>query len=198
MDGTRRTIPSGSGLSVNDPKPAAARLQDVEVRQQTVIGIEERVSGYPPNAAMGVRRLLAWSGATPGSFVMARPEHYRHPFKGSGKTVIGTRQRHEDGSQCIGEIRIVRAVSWWRQSVRFAEQHVKPDDPRTGLAEPIHQLRNHLPRPWPLPVPGQARFIDVDDRRPCPYRAGAGPRAASHRWRRGEAVQAGGHLQFGG
>jgi hypothetical protein len=69
---------------------------------------------------------------------------------------------HSAAAQGLCERR-VRRDALALESIGFSEDDVERHDGRAELAQPLHQLANHVAAPGPLADAGEAPFVDIDD-----------------------------------
>ena len=162
ISGTRRTIPSTSGVERHQPEPRG--------------GLRER--GQRAGQAGKFRQELAR--------ILAQDHHRRRPQLGAIDRVEGGRDRghaqhHLIAGHGLGHPRIVvRQAAQRRRKLRrdpfdlagedrrriavaFGEQDVAGDRSGAVVAQLVEQLREHRARPRPLADSGEARIVDVDD-----------------------------------
>ena len=169
--GTRRTMPSRSGLIVSRPRPRGGRFQHRRVAQQAREIEHEALRVLAQHRKPGHRKRLVEFGDDIGQSGFAE-HHARVPHR-IGENLVVARQRAQLGPGLLVEIAEGVGGDVGIEPVGLREHDVEGD--RDG-AEP-GQVGDHVgdprPRPRPLAELRQALLVDIDDGdRPCGLHAG--------------------------
>ena len=166
--GTRRTMPSRSGLMENRPRPAAACSIGRMLRSNPG-NVTRNGRGSGPRMAKPV--CSAFSASARGAAELRRRLGRRRCRRlcliASAKTasLLGSAASFsrvsgiEPAEAAGGDGR--------RHAIGFGKDDVEADRDGASVAQPGDEIGNHRPRPGPLPDFLQARLVDIgDDDRP--------------------------------
>ena len=170
--GTRRTMPSRSGLIVNRPRPAAACSSTWYVAQQAREFEHEALRLLAEHRQSRHRKRLVERGralpAAPDS-----PSTTRELPDGVGEDLVVARQRPQLGAGVLIEIAERVGRIGGIEPVRLREHHVERDHDGAEPGQVGDEVGDPRPRPRPLAELFQALVVDVDDGdRPCGLLAG--------------------------
>ena len=169
--GTRRTMPSRSGLIVNRPRPAAACSSTLDVAQQAREFEHEALRLLAQHRQSRHRKRLVERGQ-----LFRGPRFAEHHARGPdrfGEDLVVARQRAQFGAGVLIEVaeRIGRIGGI--EPVRLRKHHVERDHDGAQPGQFGNEIGDPRPRPRPLAELFQALVVDIDDgHRPCGLLAG--------------------------
>ena len=164
--GTRRTMPSRSGLIVNRPRPAAACSSTGTLRSRPGKSNMKRCGSSPSIAIPVTGSVLSRAAISSGR--PDSPSTTRDCLDGVGEDLVVARQRAQLDARLLVEIaegigRIGRV-----EPVGLREHRVEGDHDRTKPGQFGDEVGNPGARPRPLPELLEALVVDIDDGdRPC-------------------------------
>ena len=150
--GTRRTMPSRSGLIVNSPRPAAASSRTGTLRNRPG-KLNMNRCGSSPSVARPVNgRFLSRSVITLGN--PDSPSTTRDALDRIGEDLVVARQRPQSGAGLLVEIAKGVGGNVRIEPVGLGEHHVERDHERAELGQIGDDVGDARARPRPLPEPG--------------------------------------------
>ena len=169
--GTRRTMPSRSGLIVNRPRPAAACSSTLVLRSRPGNSNMKRCGSSPSIASPVTGSVL--SSAASSSAAPDSPSTTRDVPDRFGEDLVVARQRPQFGAGVLIEVaeRIGRIGGI--EPVRLRKHRVERDHDGAQPGQLGNEIGDPRPRPRPLAELFQALVVDIDDgHRPCGLLAG--------------------------
>ena len=169
--GTRRTMPSRSGLIVNRPRPAAACSSTGTLRSRPGKSNMKRCGSSPSIASPGHRQRLVERGDFLRQAGFA--EHDARASDGVGEDLVVARQRAQLGAGFLVEIAERVGRIGGIEPVGLRKHRVERDHDGAQPRQFGDEVGDPRPRPWPLAELFQALVVDIDDGdRPCGLLAG--------------------------
>ena len=160
--GTRRTMPSRSGLIVNRPRPAAASSSTGTLRSRPGNSNMKGCGSSPSIASPVTGRDLSSSAVDLGKSGFAE-HHARMPHR-IGENLIVARQRPQLGAGFLIEIAEGIGRDVGIEPVGLGEHDVEGDHDGAEFGQVGDHVRDPRSRPRPLAELGQSfGLVDVDD-----------------------------------
>ena len=159
--GTRRTMPSRSGLIVNRPRPAAACSSTGTLRNRPGKSNMKRCGSSPSIASPGDRQRLVERRDFLRQAGFA--EHDAGRLDGFGEDLVVARQRAQLGAGLLIEVAEGVGRKGRVETVRLGKHRVEGDHDRTEPGQFGDEIGNPRARPRPLPELFQALVVDIDD-----------------------------------
>ena len=162
--GTRRTMPSRSGLMVNRPRPAAASSSTGTLRSSPGNWNMKGCGSSPSIASPVTGRFSSRSRANVRAARFS--QHHARIADGIGKNPVIARQRPQSRAHLFVEIAEGVSEELGIEPVGLGEHGVERDHHGAEPGQVGNDVGDARPRPRPLTESriGQAPFVDVDDR----------------------------------